>query len=330
MQHDFINDTEQRIWHKILLRKSKVEIIADGLPFMEVEKFFKDWKNIIDKATEIVGKPELVEENIIHTNPNVNNSGPQKYIDYTLEEHAQMVQKWYTEAVLKKEEYFRFFDVSPPKRVRILHEMRSSEEAWRNAKEQYTETVENTIRYLKIENIELNRFTHLLQEETVVNYVTNRFNNYVEESKPDKETEPKFHSSCTIGKSVDMEKITVEIQAMEDAYAAGEKAKDADAVAAYYSDDAKSYGRNIQPLSGQTAIRENIANDTTGNYNVYKIVDLFVEGNTAVEIGSWTEFDSSGNELENGNYMSYFQKRDGEYICVRDMTTTTSPVKSGI
>jgi ketosteroid isomerase-like protein len=134
--------------------------------------------------------------------------------------------------------------------------------------------------------------------------------------------------------ALDMEKVTIEIQAMEDAYAAGEKVKDADAVAAYYSDDAISYSRNKQPLSGKAAIRENIANniakDTTENYNVYKVVDLFAEGNTAVEIGSWTEFDSSGNELENGNYMSYFQKRDGKYICVRDMSTTTSPVKSGM
>jgi len=134
--------------------------------------------------------------------------------------------------------------------------------------------------------------------------------------------------------ALDMEKVTVEIQAMEDAYAAGEKAKDADAVATYYSDDAISYSRNKQPLSGKAAIREsiakNIAKDTTENYNVYKVVDLFAEGNTAVEIGSWTEFDSSGNEVENGNYMSYFQKRDGKYVCVRDMSTTTSPVKSGM
>jgi len=130
---------------------------------------------------------------------------------------------------------------------------------------------------------------------------------------------------------IDMEKVRAEIQAMEDAYAAGEKAKDADAVAAYYSDDAISYSRNIQPLTGKAAIRDNIAKniakDTTENYNVYKIVDLFVEGNTAVEIGSWTEFDVSGNEKENGNYMSYFQKRDGKYLCVRDMSTTTSPIK---
>ena len=144
-------------------------------------------------------------------------------------------------------------------------------------------------------------------------------------------------SSCTTAEKeedLDMAKVKVEIQAMEDAYAAGEKAKDADAVAAYYSDDAISYSRNKQPISGKAAIRDNIANnianDTTGNYNIYKVVDLFAEGNTAVEIGSWTEFDASGNEKENGNYMSYFEKRDGKYICVRDMSTTTAPVKSGM
>jgi ketosteroid isomerase-like protein len=131
---------------------------------------------------------------------------------------------------------------------------------------------------------------------------------------------------------VDMEKIKGEIQAMEDAYAAGEKNKDADAVAAYYSEDAISYSRNEEPLVGRAAIREsianNIANDTTGNYSVYKIVDLFVEGDGAVEIGSWTDFDTSGTQVGKGNYMSYFEKRDGKYICVRDMSTTTSPVKA--
>ena len=130
---------------------------------------------------------------------------------------------------------------------------------------------------------------------------------------------------------IDIAKVKAEIQAMEDAYAAGEKAKDADAVAAYYHDDAISYSRNIDPLVGKTAIRDNIADriakDTTGNYNVYKIVDLFVEGNSAVEVGSWTEFDADGNKQANGNYISYFKKQDGKYICVRDMSTTTSPAK---
>ena len=142
-------------------------------------------------------------------------------------------------------------------------------------------------------------------------------------------------SACTAPEKVealDMEKIKVEIQAMEDAYAAAEKVKDADAVAVYYSEDAINYSRNKEPNTGRAAIRENIASnmakDTLGNYNVYKIVDLFAEGNMAVEIGSWTEFDSSDNEIGHGNYMSYFEKRDGKYECVRDMSTTTAPVKS--
>ena len=133
---------------------------------------------------------------------------------------------------------------------------------------------------------------------------------------------------------MDMEKVKIEIQAMEDAFAAGEKAKDADAVADYYSDDAMSYGRNSKPLSGKAAITEkfakSMATDSTGNYSVYKVVDVFAEGKTAVEIGSWTEFDVSGNEKDNGYYMSYFEKRDGSYVCTRDMSMTTSAVKSGM
>ncbi len=134
---------------------------------------------------------------------------------------------------------------------------------------------------------------------------------------------------------IDMANLKAEIQAMEDAYAAGEKAKDADAVAAYYSEDAISYGRNSQPDSGREAIRDKIAmqiaNDTTGNYNVYKVVDVFAEGNMAVEIGSWTEFDTSGAELENGHYMSFFQKNsEGKYECVRDMNSSTKATNSGM
>ncbi len=129
---------------------------------------------------------------------------------------------------------------------------------------------------------------------------------------------------------IDMAKLKVEIQAMEDAYSSAENDKDADGVAAYYSDDAMSYGRNEQPISGKAAIRESIAkrikNDTTGNYNVYKVVDLFADGNSAVELGSWTEFNSSGSEIGNGNYMSYFEKRDGKYLCVRDMNSSTKPL----
>jgi ketosteroid isomerase-like protein len=144
-------------------------------------------------------------------------------------------------------------------------------------------------------------------------------------------------SSCASpekGEPIDMASLKVEIQAMEDAFSAAEKAKDADAVVVYYSENAISYSRNRQPASGRAAIRENIAksiaSDTLGGYNVYKLVDLFAEGNTALEIGSWTQFDASGTEVQNGYYMSYFEKNDGKYECIRDMNVTTKPMKDGM
>lgn len=144
-----------------------------------------------------------------------------------------------------------------------------------------------------------------------------------------------FFSACqtpaTETKPVDMEKLKTEIQAMEDAYAAAEKAKDADGVAAYYADDATSYPREKAPQAGKAAIKEgiakNIAEDTTGTHSVYKVVDLFAEGNMVVEIGSWTRLDSNGATTGSGHYMSYFQNRNGKYVCVRDMSVSSNPAK---
>jgi ketosteroid isomerase-like protein len=130
---------------------------------------------------------------------------------------------------------------------------------------------------------------------------------------------------------IDIEKLKTEIQAKEDAFAAAEKAKDAAGVAAYYSDDAINYNRNEEPVVGKAAIQAKIADrlakDTTGNTNVYKVVDLFAEGNMAVEIGSWSEINPSGTEVNKGHYLSVFEKRDGKYVCIRDMNVTSSPAK---
>ena len=131
--------------------------------------------------------------------------------------------------------------------------------------------------------------------------------------------------------AIDLDTVKKDIQTMEDAYAAAEKAKDADKVVAYYSDDATSYSRNRMPEVGKEAIKESLAKrlaaDTSGNTNVYKVVDLFGEGNMLVEIGSWSEMSPAGTEVTKGHYMSYFQKRDGKYVCVRDMNVTSSPAK---
>jgi ketosteroid isomerase-like protein len=129
--------------------------------------------------------------------------------------------------------------------------------------------------------------------------------------------------------AVDMEKTKIQIQAMEDAYAKAESAKDAAGVVVYYSENAVSYHRNEPTSNGKAAIKayhENrFTKDTTGNHNVYKLVDLFGEGNMLVEIGSWDEINPAGASVDSGFYMSYFQKNGDKYECVRDMSISTKP-----
>ena len=61
-------------------------------------------------------------------------------------------------------------------------------------------------------------------------------------------------------------------------------------MAEYYSDDAISYGRNDELISGSATIEEAIekrmVTDSAGsNYNVYKVVDLFCDDDMLVEFG---------------------------------------------
>jgi len=131
--------------------------------------------------------------------------------------------------------------------------------------------------------------------------------------------------------ALDLDSVKVEIQKLEDAFAAGDKAKDADAIAAYYSDDAISYNANEEPTVGKEAIRDRIAariaKDTLGIVSSYKVVDVFAEGKQAVEVGTWVNTDASGKEIDKGHYMSVFEKRDSKYVCIRDMSVSSMPAK---
>lgn len=131
-----------------------------------------------------------------------------------------------------------------------------------------------------------------------------------------------FTASCQPAKP-DLEKIKAEIQAMEDAYAAGLNAKDAEAVLAYYADDAVSMVNNAPIASGRDAllsmIQKNMANDTINGTETFEVVDLFAAGDLVVETGKATYKDAYGNVLKTGKYMSLFEKRNGKYVCIRDI-----------
>jgi len=121
----------------------------------------------------------------------------------------------------------------------------------------------------------------------------------------------------------DLAAIRTEIQALEDAYAAGLKAKDANAVIAYYADDAVSMVNNAPAASGRDALlkmaQDDIARDTTNTTVTFEVVDIFAGGDLVVETGKATYKDPDGNVTKTGKYMSLFEKRDGKYVCIRDI-----------
>jgi len=127
-------------------------------------------------------------------------------------------------------------------------------------------------------------------------------------------------ASCQPAKP-DLDKIRTEIQALEDAYAAGLKAKDANAVVAYYAYDAISLVNNAPVASGKDALlkmaQDDIDSDTTNLTVSFETVDLFAAGENVVETGKATYKAADGNVKKSGKYMKLFEKRNGKYITIR-------------
>ena len=128
--------------------------------------------------------------------------------------------------------------------------------------------------------------------------------------------------------ALDMDKIKTEIQALEDAYAAAENAKNAEAVLAYYADDAVNMPNDKPSVVGKKAIlariKEDMAGDTTVSTIVFKVMDIKASGNHVVEVGSST-ITGAGGKVSTGKYMSVFEKRDGKYACIRDIWNDDAP-----
>ena len=132
----------------------------------------------------------------------------------------------------------------------------------------------------------------------------------------------KGQSAATV---VDKEQIKKEIQAKEDEFAAVYNSKTIKNIG-YYADDATTFFQNRPALVGKEAIVEFLKADLADNSNKisFKTNEVFVsnDGNMVVEIGHFTVVDSTNTGVNRGNYMSLFEKRNGKYVCVRDMSAS--------
>jgi uncharacterized protein (TIGR02246 family) len=151
-------------------------------------------------------------------------------------------------------------------------------------------------------------------------------------STPDKKTsvEPVVTEERIIDEP-DMASIKGEIQDLESAWAAADNARDADAIAKFYSDDAISLSNNAPMTKGKSAIQKEIEDGmgkrAEGETVTYNTLEVFGDENLVTEIGTGTSKDASGKVIRTGKYMAIWEKRDGKYICIRDIYNNDAEVK---
>jgi ketosteroid isomerase-like protein len=130
---------------------------------------------------------------------------------------------------------------------------------------------------------------------------------------------------------VDKEQVKKEIQAKEDEFAAVYNAGEMKNIG-YYAEDAISFTQNSAPLVGRPKIVEylkaNVDSLATTHKISFKTNEVFVsnDGNQVVECGYY-RVDSVNVTIGSGSYMSLFEKRDGKYYCIRDMSASDGSFK---
>jgi len=121
----------------------------------------------------------------------------------------------------------------------------------------------------------------------------------------------------------DMAAVKAEIQAIETAWADATNAGDLNALAALYADDAVSMSNNGPSLVGKAAIQKdmetNLAKRPQGTTVSYETTEVFGDDNIVTEIGKSVTKDATGKVTSTGKYIAIFEKRDGKYLCIREI-----------
>lgn len=140
----------------------------------------------------------------------------------------------------------------------------------------------------------------------------------------EKTTDAPKDSTEKVASKPDNQNLKAEIQELENAWAKADNEGDATALAAFYSDDAITMSNNKPMISGNAAIKkdmeEGIAKRKKKSTVAYDVLDVYGCDNYATEVGKITRKDSTGNVSYTGKYMAVWEKRDGKWICIRDIS----------
>ena len=101
--------------------------------------------------------------------------------------------------------------------------------------------------------------------------------------------------------TTDMAKLKATVQALESSWAAADNARDTNAIAAFYADDATSLSNNKPMVKGKAAIlidiKEGLAKRPKGSVISYDVMDVFGNEQTVTETGTSTQKDATGKYL---------------------------------
>jgi ketosteroid isomerase-like protein len=129
---------------------------------------------------------------------------------------------------------------------------------------------------------------------------------------------------------IDKEQIKKDIQARENQFAEIYNSGDIKRIG-YYGDDSVTYYQNRAPIRSKEERLEFFKIDLSTNTNKISFTTIEVfpskDGVQVLEIGYYTVVDSTNTAVNTGNYMSLFEKRDGQYVCLRDMSVSDMSIE---
>ena len=121
----------------------------------------------------------------------------------------------------------------------------------------------------------------------------------------------------------DLAQIRAEIVAIENAWAAAQNAKDINALMALYADDAVSMPDGEPMISGKAAIQKkqeaDFAKPPMYASIAFETMDVYAQGNVVTEVGKSMYKDAAGKTTGGGKYIAVYEKRDGKYLCIREI-----------
>lgn len=131
-------------------------------------------------------------------------------------------------------------------------------------------------------------------------------------------------SSVQAQKSKD---VTKEIQARNDSFMKAIQSGDLDAIAAFYTEDAKLFPPNSEIIQGRENIRGMWTEFTAQGMPSLIFTTTMAEaiGQTAIEEGAYQVKTPDGQVVDKGKFIVIWKKVDGEWLLHQDIFNTSMP-----